>query len=98
MTAVRKVYRFYRYECCFPYTLSFLLVLFIYAIDFYAAERPLIWPSGLSYLILVGYYIQNTRYYKKNVLTSEDPQFFLLLLTLKIVLWGALLVGLVISA
>jgi hypothetical protein len=74
MTALRKIFRFYRYECCFPYTMSFFLVLFIYAIDFGVSDQALLWPSIISYLILAGYYVQNVRYYKRNVLGSDDPE------------------------
>jgi hypothetical protein len=96
MTTLRKTYHFYRHDCCFPYAISFLLVLFIYTIDFYGSDQPLFWPSIASYLILAGYYVQNIRYYRKNVLTQDDPQFFILLLTVKIVLWGVLLLGLLV--
>jgi len=75
-----------------------LLVLFIYGIDFYGSEQPLFWPSIASYIVLAGYYIQNVIYYRKNVLTQDDPQFFILVLTVKIVLWGVLLVGLIVLA
>lgn len=96
MTTLRKIYRFYRHECCFPYAISFLLVLFIYAIDFYGSDQPLFWPSIASYLVLAGYYIQNIRYYRKNVLIQDDPQLFILVLTVKIVLWGVLLLWLIV--
>jgi hypothetical protein len=96
MTTLRKIYRFYRYESCFPYTISFLLVLFIYVIDFGISNHPLLWPSIASYLILAGYYVQNIRYYKKNVLTSDDPRFFILMLTFKVGIWGVLLLGLLV--
>ena len=94
MTALKKIYRFYRHECCFPYTIAFFLVLFIYAIDFGVYDKPRLWPSVVSYFILAGYYIKNTGYYRKNVLGSDDPKFFILMLTFKIILWGLLLIGL----
>jgi hypothetical protein len=42
---LKMTLRFYRHECCFPYTLSFLLVLLIYAIDFHTLEKAMLWPS-----------------------------------------------------
>lgn len=96
MTVLDKLYRFYRHECCYPYSVSFLLVLFIYAIDFFVSDPPMLWPSITAYLIIAGYYIQNIRFYKRNWLNSDDPEFFMLLLTVKIVLWGFLLSGLLI--
>jgi hypothetical protein len=89
-----KIFRFYRYECCAPYSVSFLLVLFIYAIDFFLSDRPLRWPSILSFLIIAAYYVLNLAKYWKNRLPSDDPKFFISLLTTKIVLWGGLLVAL----
>jgi len=56
----------------------------------------MLWPSIVSYLIIAGYYIQNIRYYKRNWINSDNPEFFMLLLTVKIVLWGLLLAGLLI--
>jgi hypothetical protein len=76
--------------------MSFFLVLFIYAIDFGVSDQALLWPSIISYLILAGYYVQNVRYYKRNVLGSDDPEFFILMLSFKIVLWGLLFIGLLI--
>jgi hypothetical protein len=96
MTVVEKVYRFYRHECCYPYSVSFLLVLCIYAVDFFFSDPPMLWPSLTAYLIIAGYYIQNIRFYKRNRLNSENPEFFILLLTVKIVVWGFLLSGLLI--
>jgi len=96
MTLPNRIYKFYRHECCFPYSIAFLLVLLIYAIDFFFSDPPMLWPSIVSYLIIAGYYIQNIRYYKRNWINSDDPEFFILLLTVKIVLWGLLLSGLLI--
>lgn len=92
---VSKIYRFYRYECCFPYSISFLLVLFIYAIDFFISDKLMLWPSILSFLIIAAYYVLNLAKYRKNRLSSDDPKFFISLLTIKTVLWGCLLVALI---
>ena len=100
MTAAKKIpeklYRFYRHECCWPYALSFPLVLVIYAIDFFGHEDPLRWPSIASYSIIAGYYLRNVRLYKNEALVSDDPGFFISLLTFKIVLWGVIMLGLLI--
>lgn len=93
-TILKKIYIFYRHECCFPYSISFFLVLLIYAVDLYTSNKTLLLPSIFSYLIITGYYIQNIIYYKKNVIISDDPKFFILILTVKILLWGILLLGL----
>jgi len=64
--------------------------------DFFFSDPPMLWPSIVSYFIIAGYYIQNIRYYKRNWINSDDPEFFILLLTVKVVLWGVLLSGLLI--
>jgi len=92
-----KLYRFYRYECCVPYSISFFLVLFIYAIDFFLSDKLLLWPSILSFLIIAAYYVLNLAKYWKNSLSSDDPKFFIYLLTVKMALWGGLLVALIIA-
>lgn len=96
MSIFRKLHRFYRHECCFPYSLSFLFVLLIYAIDFLASEDPLIWPSAGAYTIIAAYYLLNLRYYAKKRLVFDDPGFFIFVLTVKIILWGLVLLGLLI--
>lgn len=93
----KKLSRFYRDECCFPYSLSFLLVLVIYSLDFYVSKKPLLWPSILSYSVITAYYILNVIYYKgKKLISHDDPKFFISILTCKIFLWGILLFGLII--
>jgi hypothetical protein len=94
---ISKIYHFYRCECCIPYSLSFLLVLCIYAIDFFISDKLMLWPSILSFLIIAAYYVLNLVKYWKNTLSSDDPKFFISLLTVKIALWGGLLVALTIA-
>ncbi len=96
MKISKKLYRFYFHECCFPYSLSFLFVLLIYAIDFFAYENPVIWPSVGAYAIITAYYLLNLRYYVRKTLVFEDPAFFISVLTVKISLWGMVLLGLLI--
>lgn len=94
MTIAKKLCRFYRHQCCFPYSLSFVFVLIIYAIDFCAYEAPLIWPSVGAYAIIAAYYLLNLTYYVRKSLVFEDPGFFISVLTVKIFLWGLVLLGL----
>lgn len=44
-----------------------------------------------AYAIITAYYFQNIRYYRKNLLASENPKFFIGFLTFKIVTWGLIL-------
>ena len=96
MTIAKKLRRFYFHQCCFPYSLSFLFVLFIYAIDFFGYENPLVWPSVGAYAIITAYYLLNLRYYLKRTLVFDDPGFFISVLTVKICLWGLILLGMLI--
>jgi len=96
MKISKKLYRFYFHDCCFPYSFSFLFVVLIYTIDFFAYENPLIWPSVGAYSIITAYYLLNLRYYVKKTLVFDDPTFFISVLTVKILLWGMVLLGLLI--
>ncbi len=44
-----------------------------------------------AYGIITAYYFQNIRCYRKNLLSSHDPEFFIGFLTFKIVTWGLVL-------
>ena len=92
---LKMTWRFYRHECCFPYTLSFLLVLLIYITDFHILEKTMLWPSIISYGIITGYYVQILSYYRRKVLFSDNPKFFILILGFKILLWGIILFTLI---
>ena len=95
---LKKTYRFYRHECCFPYSISFLLVLLIYSMDFYILEKTKIWPSLISYIIVTGYYVKIFSYYRRGILStlSHDPKFIISILSIKVFLWGILLFALII--
>lgn len=90
-TLARKIWRFYARDCCWPYSLSFYLVLLIFFLDFVLSSQPQVKPSLAAYGIITAYYLQNIRYYRNKVLVSEDPQFFIRFLTCKILLWGCIL-------
>ena len=94
LSILAKVARFYRDECCVPYAISFYLTLIIYVLDFHLAPKPLIWPSATSYAILTAYYVQIIARYRQIAREKDDPKFFISFLTLKIVLWGILLIAL----
>lgn len=96
MAVSQNIYRFYRHECCFPYSLSFILVLIIYFLDFFGIDNSSHIPSVMSYSIITGYYIFNVILYRKRLLESENPGFFIAILSVKVVLWGVLL-GLLLS-
>ncbi len=87
---LNKTYNFYRYECCMPYTISFILVLVIYSLDFFSSTK-IMWASVLSFIIITGYYFYNLAIYMRKKLVSEDPDFFIGILTVKILIWGCLL-------
>ena len=81
------VYHFYRYGCCWPYSLSFFLVLAIYFLDFFVGNARHHWASLAAYGIILGYYL----YSYKGALCARDSRFFVRFLTFKISLWGIIL-------
>lgn len=97
-TLAGNIWRFYARECCWPYGLSFYLVLLIFFLDFVLSPQPQIVPSMAAYGIVTAYYFQNIRYYRNKVLVSEDPHFFIRFLTCKIIVWGCILAGLLFRA
>lgn len=68
----------------------------MYAVDFFPSPEPSRWPSVVSYLIIAGYYVYNVWLFKKKLLFSADDQFFIGILTVKIIVWGMILGGLLI--
>ena len=88
---VRNIRRFYARECCWPYGISFYLTLLIFYLDLVLSPHPQALPSMFAYGIITAYYFQNIRYYRKNLLSSENPGFFIGFLTFKIVTWGIIL-------
>ncbi len=93
-TFSHKIYRFYRHECCVPYTISFVLTLVIYYVDFFIYEKLLLWPSIISYSVLTAYFAYIMVQYFKGKIPYEEPKFFVSVLGAKIFIWGAVLAGL----
>ncbi|MCX5701554.1 MAG: hypothetical protein NTW64_01030 [Candidatus Omnitrophica bacterium] len=87
-----KIYNFYRYDCCWPYAVSFLLVLVIYRIDFIDVNRIYHWESIFSYGIIFSYYLYNLHLYYQKKIVSSDTRFFIRFLTFKIFIWGFILI------
>lgn len=87
-----KIYNFYRRDCCWPYAISFLLVLMIYRFDFIEPKKSCHWESIFSFGILFSYYIYNLRLYFRGKIAASDPQFLIGLLSIKIFAWGLILV------
>lgn len=87
----RKIYDFYRRECCWPYALSFFLVLVIYWLDFSVERNQTPWASFISYAVIFSYYIYNLYFYVKSKIFTKAGGFFIGFLSAKILLWGLLL-------
>ncbi len=87
-TMIGKIYRFYRHECCVPYTISFILTLVIYYLDFFVYEKLLLWPSFASYSVLAAYFVYIMVQYYRGLIPYEEPRFFVAVLTVKISVWG----------
>jgi len=87
-----NLYNFYRYDCCWPYSVSFLLVLLIFAIENVYARSNIPWASYLSLIIISAYWLFNIKLYKKKALKTENPDFFIGWLSFKIILWSVIFV------
>ena len=90
-TLLNNIYIFYRRDCCWPYAISFFLVLIIYLLDFFFADTPRHLPSLCAYIIILAYYLYNLRRYFTTGLNTTNDAFFIRYLSLKIILWGLLL-------
>jgi len=87
----KKIYRFYRYECCWPYAVSFFFVLVIYWLDFVVAKKSDHWGSYLAYAIIFTYYLYILYRYFRGKISIDNPKFFIGFLTFKIIVWGVIL-------
>lgn len=93
-TLLKNIAVFYRHDCCWPYSLSFYLVLVIFGMDFRGAATPYHWVSFFSYGTLLAYYLYILYlYFRKDITIMEkkNPGFFIKFLSAKAVLWGVLL-------
>lgn len=87
-----NIYQFYRYDCCWPYAVSFLLVLVIYWFDFFIIEARIHAASLVGYGIIFAYYLYNVFLYNKGKLKAKDLEFFIRFLSVKVIIWGFLLI------
>lgn len=92
----RRIYGFYRYDCCWPYSLAFILTLIIYWLDFFSSSQTKYWPSLTAFGLIFAYYLYNLYLAAKGRLKNNQDGFFIKLLTLKIIIWAAILGGLII--
>lgn len=90
-TLLENICAFYRRDCCWPYAVSFFLVLIIYLLDFRFANTPFHLASLAAYVIILAYYLYNLRRYFTTGLNTKNDPFFIRYLSLKIILWGLLL-------
>ncbi len=88
---MKKIALFYGKDCCWPYALSFFLVLIMYVGQAVCRDSYGLYMSAVAYLVLFSYYLYNVRLYKRGKLTAYDLPFFIRFLTFKIVIWFLLL-------
>ncbi|MBN1493298.1 MAG: hypothetical protein JW938_04055 [Candidatus Omnitrophica bacterium] len=89
----KNIYKFYRFDCCWPYSVSFYLVLIIFYLEACVIKNPSKWASIVSYGILLAYYLYIRKLYAERRLTQKRNESFLMLfLTAKIIIWGCILV------
>ena len=86
------MYQFYRYDCCWPYAVSFLLTLVIYWLDFFIVNTHYHWVSLFVYGIILDYYLYNVSRYFRDKIKAKNVKFFIAFLSSKIILWGFILV------
>ena len=94
---LKRIKNFYLKDMCWPYSLSFALTLVIYFVEF-VFSRSIGLASIIAYFVLFAYYIKNLKLYKNKELKVQDPDFFILFLTAKIIAWTAILIALVLLA
>jgi hypothetical protein len=83
---------FYMRDCCWPYAVSFWLVLIIFWQDFSNANRHVHGASLVAYGIILGYYLYILHLYFRKKLVKENMGFFLAFLSAKILILGILLI------
>jgi len=88
----KNIYKFYRYDCCWPYGVSFYCVLVIYYLEAVIIENPSKWASIVSYGIILAYYLWIRKLFiEKRLEQKRNVSFFMSFLTTKIIMWGAVL-------
>lgn len=90
---IKNIYEFYRHDCCWPYAISFFLVLSIYWLDFYIVNTRYHWPSFVAYGVIFVYYLYNIYlYFQGKIKTNaKNPKFFMVFLSSKVIIWGFIL-------
>lgn len=88
---LKNIYQFYRYDCCWPYSVSFFLVLIIYWLDFFIVNISNHWVSMVSYGVIFAYYLYNVFLSAKGRIKAGDKIFFIVFLSSKIIIWGFML-------
>ncbi|HBL18779.1 MAG: hypothetical protein A2X36_17500 [Elusimicrobia bacterium GWA2_69_24] len=84
---MRKIRVFYGVDCCWPYALSFPLVLAIYWVESRPGYGGFPRASIAGYAILAAYWAYNVRLYLTDRLPAQDARFLIRWLSFKIVLW-----------
>ena len=88
---IRKLLVFYKEDCCWPYSLSFFLILIVYLLEFYSDTNSSS-ASLIAYLVIFAYYLYNIHLYRHNKLDAVDIVFFVKYLTFKIIVLSLLLI------
>lgn len=88
---IKNIYEFYRFDCCWPYAVSFFLVLIVFWLDFFVTNIRYHWPSLVAYGIILSYYLYNLYRYFQGKIKAGNVKFFVALLSSKIILWGLIL-------
>lgn len=89
---LKKIYCFYRHDCCWPYAVSFPLVLLIYGLERQTVVGGFPWASIGAYAILFAYWGYNVYLYNTTRFAAKDGPFFIRWLSLKIAVWLAVLI------
>jgi hypothetical protein len=88
---IKNIYEFYRYRCCWPYSLSFFLVLGIFWLDFFVVRTRYHWTSLFAYGIIAAYYLRVASLCFNAKIRDKISGFSFLFLSFKIILWGLIL-------
>ena len=92
MLFIKKVFQFYRHDCCWPYALSFFLALIIYGLDFFIVNTRYHWASLAAYGIILAYYLYIASLYHRGKVKAKDDKFSVKFLSAKIIIWGLILI------
>lgn len=88
---IKHIHAFYKYDCCWPYAVSFFLTLMIYYLDFFRAGTRCHWASPVAYGILLAYFLYNLHLYSRGKIKATNAPFALLFLSFKLTVLGLVL-------